>query len=233
MINKIFSEYLKLNFGNYITIYTDGSVSPLSAGYSFYIPELHISFTNNLPPSSSSFTAECFAIIEALTFISNLISNYYLIASDSLSCLIALNSNPFNSHFSPLVLRIKQITHTLYLSNYSIKFLWVPSHIGIRGNEMADSLAKSTFKLICPSLTLLPHTDLIIFQLYATTSNCSGPHSGLISQPNSLPNINTSFQIFLMKPGSTISIFLDHPSSISIDYVQAISSYLLMLINRT
>ncbi|KAF0765352.1 RNase H domain-containing protein, partial [Aphis craccivora] len=81
--------------------------------------------------------------------------------SDSLSCLLALNSNHFNSHLSPLVLRIKQITHTLHLSNYSIKFLWVPSHIGIRGNEVADSLAKSTSKLICPSLTLLPHTDFI------------------------------------------------------------------------
>jgi hypothetical protein len=47
-INKIFSKYLNTNFGNYITAYTDGLTSPLLTGYSFYIPKLHISFTNNL-----------------------------------------------------------------------------------------------------------------------------------------------------------------------------------------
>jgi hypothetical protein len=87
MVNKIFSEFLNMNFDHFIVVYTDGSVSPLSAGYSFFIPELHISFSNNLPPSSSSFTAECYAIIEALSLISNLASNKYLIASDSMSCL--------------------------------------------------------------------------------------------------------------------------------------------------
>lgn len=163
MINKIFSEYLNANFGNYIRVYTDGSVSPLSAGYSFYIPELHISFTNNLPPSSSSFTAECYAIIEALTLIANLTPNYYLIASDYLSCLLSLRSNPFDSHISPLVLRITQLTLNLHQSNYYIYFLWIPSHMGIHGNEVADSLAKSTSNLICPSRILLPHSDFTPF----------------------------------------------------------------------
>jgi len=44
---------------------------------------------------------EYYAIIEALTFISNLTPNNYLIASDSMSCLLALKSNPFNSHLPP------------------------------------------------------------------------------------------------------------------------------------
>lgn len=87
IVNKKFSEFLKLNFDHFIVMYTDGSVSPLSAGYSFYIPELHISFSNNLPSSSWSFTAECYALIEALSLISNLASNKYLMVSDSMSCL--------------------------------------------------------------------------------------------------------------------------------------------------
>jgi len=120
MVNKIFSEFLKLNFDNFIVVFTDGSVSPLSAGYSFYIPVLHISFSNNLPPSSSSFTAECYAIIEALSLISNLDSNKYLIVSDSMSCLQALISNPFDSHLSSLVLIIKSIILKLHLANYTI-----------------------------------------------------------------------------------------------------------------
>jgi len=66
MVNQIFSEFLELNFHHFIVMYTDGSVSPLSAGYFVYIPELHISLSNNLLPSSS-FTAECYAIIDALS----------------------------------------------------------------------------------------------------------------------------------------------------------------------
>jgi len=53
-VSNFFSEY----FPNFIAVYTDGSLSPLWAGYAFYIPELHVSFTNNLPLSSSSFTTE-------------------------------------------------------------------------------------------------------------------------------------------------------------------------------
>uniref|UniRef100_A0A2S2Q117 ribonuclease H n=1 Tax=Sipha flava TaxID=143950 RepID=A0A2S2Q117_9HEMI len=160
IVNKIFSEFLNMNFDNFVVVYTDGSVSHLSAGYSFFIPELHISFSNNLPPSSS-FTAECYAIIEALSLISNLASNKYLIASDSMSCLQALISNPFDSHLSSLVLIIKSIILKLHQDNYTIQFLWVSSHIGIHGNEFTDNLAKSTSNLICPSLTHLPRTDFI------------------------------------------------------------------------
>ena len=162
-INAAFSNHLNAHFPNFIVIYTDGSVSPLSAGYAFYIPELHVSFTNNLPPSSSSFTAECYAIFEALTLILNFGPNNYLIASDSMSCLQALNSNPFNSHLSPLILRIKSLIFTLNQLNYTIHFLWIPSHIGILGNEVADNLAKSTSNLVCPSLTQLPSSDFTLF----------------------------------------------------------------------
>lgn len=89
MVNKVFSELFNVNYDNFIVMYTD---------VSFFIPELHITLTNNIPPLSPSFTAECYAIIEALTLILNLASNRYLIASDSKSCLQSLNSNPFKFH---------------------------------------------------------------------------------------------------------------------------------------
>lgn len=69
MISDAFSNYLNINVPNFIIIYTDGSISSFSAGYAFYILELHVYFTNNLPSSSSPFAAECYAIIEALTLI--------------------------------------------------------------------------------------------------------------------------------------------------------------------
>ncbi|KAL4142166.1 hypothetical protein QTP88_004679 [Uroleucon formosanum] len=158
-VNNYFSNYFNLNYPNFIIIYTDGSVSPLSAGYSFFIPELHVSFSNNLPPSSSSFTAECCAILEALLFISNLAPNNYLIATDSMSCLQSLISNPFNSKLSPIVFQIKSYLYYLNQSNRLIQIIWIPSHIGIYGNEIADGLAKATSNTILPSPAQIPWTD--------------------------------------------------------------------------
>ena len=158
-VNAAVLNYFNERFFNFIVVYTDGSISPLSAGYAFYIPDLHLSFSSNLPSTSSSFTAECYAIIEALKLIQNFPSNNYLIVSDSMSCLQALNSNPFNSHLSPLILRIKFLIFTLSQKNYNINLLWVPSHTGIHGNEVADQLAKSSSNLIFPSISPLPHSD--------------------------------------------------------------------------
>ncbi|KAL4119211.1 hypothetical protein QTP88_012055 [Uroleucon formosanum] len=156
VINSLFTNFIDNNFADFIVVYTDGSVSPLSAGYSFYIPNLHISFTNNLPPSSSFFTAECFAIIEALNCISSFSYKKFLIASDSMSCLQSLNSFSLNSHPSPLIIRIKSILFSLGQLDFNIQFLWVPSHVGIRGNEYADSLAKSSSNFISPSFSPIP-----------------------------------------------------------------------------
>jgi len=158
-VNDHFSNYLNLNYPNFTIIYTDGSVSPISAGYSFYIPKFHFSFSNNLPPSSSSFTAECYAILEALLFISNSPSDNYLIASDSMSCLQSLITNPFNSKLSPLIFQIKHHLHLLNQSKFQVQLIWIPGHVGILGNEMADRLAKETSTNILPSLIRLPWTD--------------------------------------------------------------------------
>lgn len=68
IVNAAFSNNLTVNFLNFIIVYTDGSLSPLSTGYAFYILVLHVSLTNNLSSSFSSLTAECYTVIEALTF---------------------------------------------------------------------------------------------------------------------------------------------------------------------
>lgn len=120
----------------------------LSVDYSFYIPELYISLINNSSLSSSPFLMEYYAIIEALNLISFLLLNIFLIASDLMSCLQSLSFNPFNSHLSPLVLRIKTILFSLCQSGFIIQFLWVSSHVDIYSNEVADFLAKFSSNLI-------------------------------------------------------------------------------------
>lgn len=47
--NLSFSDYIQNTFAFHTLIFTNGSVWPLSAGYAFYLSQLHISFSNNFP----------------------------------------------------------------------------------------------------------------------------------------------------------------------------------------
>jgi hypothetical protein len=76
-----------------------------------------------------------------------------------MSCLQSLISNSFNSKLSPLVFQIKSYLYSLIQSNRLIQLIWIPGHVGIHGNEMADGFAKSTSNTILPPLAKLPWTD--------------------------------------------------------------------------
>ena len=81
-----------------ITVYTDGSKDGDRVASAALFGD-RVS-TLRLPPSSSIFTAEAKAIILALKFIAASNKSKFIICSDSLSCLLAIQSeklkNPFN-----------------------------------------------------------------------------------------------------------------------------------------
>jgi kelch-like protein 2/3 len=155
-----------------------------------------------------------FAIYEVLLFISKTYSGKYLIATDSMSCLQALVSNPFNSNISPLVLLIKSCINYLNHSNRCIQLLWIPSHIGILGNEVADRLAKSTAITILPSPDQLPWTDFTPLLRCHVLSLWSNQWNKLLTDfaskyKNTAPKISNNKTWFnnLNLPRSTIVCF--------------------------
>jgi len=91
---------------------------------------------HKIPPESSIFTAENYALLKAIRS-TNLTSsnNNILIVSDSFSALQTLQ-NPISTNEI-----IQNIQTELYSTKKNIKFMWVPSHIGISGNKMADKSA--------------------------------------------------------------------------------------------
>ena len=77
-----------------------------------------------------------------------------MIITDSLSSLQALKSQKLNN---PIVSNILHMCH--YLSGHKdIIFCWVPSHIGIQGNERADVLAKAALDKT-KQFYYIPYTD--------------------------------------------------------------------------
>ena len=94
-----------------------------------------------LTPNISTFTAEMTGIFKALAYLKIHLpdNNRILILTDSKSTLQALEAIPklrFDMHFN-----ILKLISDLENSGYLITLLHIPSHVGIRGNEIADKAA--------------------------------------------------------------------------------------------
>ena len=105
-----------------------------------------------LPNEASIYSAETTAIDLAMNIIANHKASKFIIYTDSKSVLLALQNRDTSS---PLITKLLNKLNTL--SN--IIFTWIPSHIGIQGNEKADKAAKKALQIdMCKSK--IPYTDL-------------------------------------------------------------------------
>ena len=117
---------------------------------------LHPKHTNvDYLTNASIFSAEIKAIDLALDHIEQSRNTDFIIFSDSLSVLQSLN----NRHIeNPLLLDIL-LKHNDLAELNNIVFCWLPSHVGIKGNEKADIAAKSALALHISDLKI-PYTDI-------------------------------------------------------------------------
>ena len=146
-----FHELLS-DFPNYETIFTDGSKDDDTAGSACVTPS--DTYKCRLPDNASIFSAEIKAIDLALDHIERSRSSDFIIFSDSLSVLQSLH----NRHIeNPLLLDVL-LKHNELAELNRIVFCWLPSHVGIKGNEKADIAAKSVLTLNISDLTI-PFTD--------------------------------------------------------------------------
>lgn len=119
-------------------IYTDGSKSSVGVGFSAFYNESY-STSAKLPDEFSVFRSENFAIYAAIKMAISLNTENkaFLIASDSLNSVNAI-INPVDEFTKEINNEFKKIPW-LYM-------MWIPAHLNIRGNEMADTLAKESAK---------------------------------------------------------------------------------------
>ena len=136
-------EHINNRYSNYLKIYTDGSVLENGdCGSAFVIPLLKVEKSFYIGKGFSVFTAEICAILSALYFISNGYHSFYgiLLCVDSISVLHSLQN--WNNLRADLIFEIRHLIHFIKTKGIKISFCWVPSHIGIRGNEIVDIKAK-------------------------------------------------------------------------------------------
>ena len=108
-----------------------------------------------LPDDCSVYTAELRAILLAHNQVCYK-GKSFLILSDSLSSLQSI----FNLKYDhPILVQILEIYVEMTRDGREIVFIWVPSHVGIRGNSAVDSVAKDAL-VGDISVELIPFSDL-------------------------------------------------------------------------
>jgi ribonuclease HI len=137
-------------YRGHIPIFTDGSKYDNRVGAAAVCGETRK--TISLPNAASIFTAELHALEMAFQIARNLNEELFVIFSDSLSALITLQ-NKRTPH--PLARILQHQIDNLNQEGKTVKLCWIPSHVGIDGNESADKLAKAA--------ALLPAEHIMIF----------------------------------------------------------------------
>ena len=141
-------------YRDHIPVYTDGSRDGNAVACATVFPSNTV-ISMRLPDSASVFTAEVWAIIKALEQIKISSASKYIVFTDSLSCLQALHHMKLEH---PLIGMVIRKCVFLNIAKKYIVFCWVPSHTGIRGNEKADSAAKTALDLPRTKVGV-PYTD--------------------------------------------------------------------------
>src|SRR5436190_5870140 len=131
------------------TVYTDGSKKHAETGCA--VVTFNNCYTFRLPDHSTIYSAELTAIDKALN-VTHSGSGKLVICTDSLSSILAIQ-NMYPKH--PIIRNIRTSLYNLQIQGTKVVLMWVPGHVGIGGNEIADRAAKE-------SLGLIPFTRRII-----------------------------------------------------------------------
>ena len=146
-----------------LKLYTDSSKSDagLFVGSACLCPELNLILTRSIICKASIFTAECLAITDAMDIALDNNMRNINIFTDSLSVVLDLTypKNKVNCNRYILEIRNKFCRFiNNRTNNANITIFWIPAHVGITGNELADQHAKIATEQQ-PTFKCIPYTD--------------------------------------------------------------------------
>ena len=138
-LKHMFLCHLEEHATNELHVYTDGSKSDEGVAYATINSETTIK--RKIDPASSIYTAELHGIMEAINLSPTYANNKITIFTDSKSSIQGIaklrNRNPL----------IQEIADKAEQSPKQFILCWVPSHVGVPGNERADQAAREALSL--------------------------------------------------------------------------------------
>ena len=140
-IRRTTNEHLNRQSTESIKLFTDGSKIGDRVGAAFYVENHDVWRAIRIPNGNTIYTAELIAIQQALNYIDTDISSRYIIFSDSLGVVRSIETGESRSRIN-LIDEIRTKIIELMKEGKEIEVHWLPSHVGVHGNEEADKLAK-------------------------------------------------------------------------------------------
>ena len=142
-MRKITENYLK-EYDVYHKIYTDASKLNQKVGIGIFDEEKNRSVQKRINNNISIASGELTAIKEVTKIVQDNPEEYtksICICTDSLSACQAIKGSKNKIARPDLVLDIRKNYTNINYQNINLEILWIPSHINIKGNDMADKLA--------------------------------------------------------------------------------------------
>lgn len=143
-VSKLKEDTLKYmgQFSEFYKIYTDGSKDGEQIGSAFYDEQTQGFMKFRITSNISIMTVELIAISEALSYIESLDHDKYVVFTDSRSSIQHLARCTSTFRGRPIAYTVIKSLLKLKSQNKEVIIQWIPSHIGIVGNDKADFLAK-------------------------------------------------------------------------------------------
>lgn len=145
-LKNIVLQELNLKYDGWHSVYTDGSKDSAGRGASFFNPNSKVQCLFRINSCVSVMSVELLAIYEAVLFIEKNNICKIVILTDSKSSLQHIIRCVSGER--GLAIAYKIISKLINLCKRGIKVMlqWIPSHVGLQGNEEADRLAKKAIK---------------------------------------------------------------------------------------
>lgn len=138
--SELFTEAFSIQ--DPINLFTDGSKivndNGSMVGCASWSVKPQFVFKYKLYDKSSIFTAEAIAILKSLDNIGKSNFKSFCVFSDSLSVLGALQNTKNRRNQNHLIQMLNNSLYKLSKEGKYIRLIWIPSHLGIEGNEQAD-----------------------------------------------------------------------------------------------
>ena len=154
VIQQEFLEVQK-RYSDYMHFYTDGAKTSTFVGCAVYSEPFRSA--KRLDTVATIFTAELYGVLTAVEYVIESQTRKAVLFVDSQSVITAIISVKSTKNYLVQLVRSK-VNWTLK-NGYDIKICWVPSHVGLKGNEEADRLAASSKNIVKTSVPL-PYQDL-------------------------------------------------------------------------
>jgi hypothetical protein len=109
---------------------------------------------------ASIFTGEAMGVLKTLQITRESQGESFCVCSDSIRILMCINVRSLTKKHSIFILKIKEKLPALKKHKENINFVWIPAHMGIVLNEIADASTKDSIQKVEDVQYLIPATDL-------------------------------------------------------------------------